>query len=244
VSLELNGSDATDASAGQRTSDDVVTVLAVDDEPALHEMLTTALAARFRVQSATNVSDALAKWRAARPDVLLLDLGLGEGSGIEVIVEVRKTSDTPVIVVTGDSRADSTVLALRLGADDYVVKPFDVHAMEARIDAVLRRASRSTERDAISRFDELAIDVRARQVFVHDELVSLTATEFDLLAFLAAQPRQAFTREQLLDAVWRSSSEWQTVATVTEHTRRLRVKLGPAARHVGTVYGRGYRFDP
>src|SRR4051812_22573881 len=233
MSLDLDGPDS--------VAQQIASVLVVDDDHEMHELLTTAFGARFRVQSATTMNDALVKWRAMRPDVVLLDLALADGSGIEVIVEIRKTSDTPVIVLTGDSRSKSSVLALRLGADDYVVKPFDIHEVEARIEAVLRRSTRSRERGGISRYDELAIDTRARQVFVDDELVSLTATEFDLLAYLASQPRQVFTREQLLDAVWRSNSEWQTIATVTEHTRRLRMKLGVAARHVGTVYGRGYR---
>ena len=219
-------------------------VLIIDDDRELHELMCAALSPRFRVQSAANVSEGLKMWRAMQPDLLLLDLSLGDGSGIEVLVEIRKTSDAPVIVVTGDSRSESLVLALRLGADDYIVKPFSLAEVEARVDAVLRRSNRTGERGPIVRFDDLAIDIRARQVFVDDELVHLTATEFDLLAYLTSQPRQAFTREQLLDAVWKSNSEWQTVATVTEHTRRLRTKLGSAARHISTVYGRGYRFDP
>ena len=241
MSVNLSGLDAT---ANSDASDSTAIVLIVDDDPELHELLSAALSPRLRVQSAKNLSDGLMMWRAMRPDLVLLDLSLGDGSGIEVLVEIRKSSDVPVIVVSGDSRSESLVLALRLGADDYIVKPFSLGEVDARVDAILRRASRTNERGPILRFDEVTIDSRARQVFVDDELIHLTATEFDLLAYLAAQPRQAFTREQLLDAVWKSNSEWQTVATVTEHTRRLRSKLGTAAKHIATVYGRGYRFDP
>ena len=238
VNLSFDSSTTTDVGR------EAAIVLIVDDDPDVHTLLSAALRPRLRIQSAQSASDGLMMSRAIRPDLVLLDLTLGDGSGIEVLTEIRAASDVPVIVISGDSRSESLVQSLRLGADDYVVKPFRLGEVEARVDAVLRRATRENGRSPISSYDDLMIDSRARQVFVNGEAIRLTATEFDLLAHLATWPRQVFTREDLLDAVWRSNPEWQTAATVTEHTRRLRSKLGPASKHIATVYGRGYRFDP
>jgi DNA-binding response OmpR family regulator len=218
------------------------TVLVVEDDIAHRELLSSALGPRVRAHGAGSVSEALTLWRSLQADLMLLDLGLDGGSGLEVLVEVRKTSTAPVIVVTADGRPETSVLALNLGADDVITKPFDIHEVAARIAALLRRTH--SPRSAVARYGDLAIDISARRVFVAGSVIHLTPTEFDLLAYLAAGPQQAFTREQLLDAVWSSNPEWQTLATVTEHTRRLRDKLGPAAKHISTVYGRGYRFDP
>jgi DNA-binding response OmpR family regulator len=218
------------------------TVLIVEDDVTHRELLSGALGTGVRTYGAGSVNEALTLWRSLQADLLLLDLGLEGGSGFEVLVEIRKTSTAPIIVVTADARRETSVLALNLGADDVIVKPFDVYEVAARIGALLRRTQ--APRTTVARYGDLAIDTSARQVFVEGTLIHLTPTEFDLLAFLAGRPNQAFTREQLLDSVWSSNPEWQTLATVTEHTRRLRDKLGPAAKHIATVYGRGYRFDP
>jgi DNA-binding response OmpR family regulator len=133
-----------------------------------------------------------------------------------------------------------------MGADDYVVKPFSAGELTARINSVLRRA-RPVAGKAESESDVLRIDPTAREAHVRGVLVDLTAKEFDLLAFLAASPRQVFTRAQLLDHVWSSSSEWQDTATVTEHVRRLRQKVEVDPEHpalLRTVRGVGYRFEP
>ena len=134
-----------------------------------------------------------------------------------------------------------------MGADDYVVKPFSPGELTARIDSVLRR-SRPTSAPARGLvFGALEIDQMARDVHVGGRLIELTAKEFDLLAFLASSPRQVFSRDQLLEHVWSSSSEWQGPATVTEHVRRLRRKIERDPEHplfLHTVRGVGYRFEP
>ena len=202
-----------------------------------------ALRTRFRTQGADTVERALGQWRSTRPALVLLDLVLDGGSGLEVLVEIRRSSQVPIIVTATDDRAETCVLALRFGADDFVVRPFDLSVLEARIDAVLRRSTAQHQSLTIGCPEHLEIDVESHQVFVQGDEVHLTRIEFNMLAHLAANLRQVFTREQLLEAVWLSRSEWQAGATVTEHMRRLRTKLGPAADHIKTVYGRGYRLD-
>jgi DNA-binding response OmpR family regulator len=141
------------------------------------------------------------------------------------------------------------VIGLKMGADDYVTKPFSAAELSARIESVLRRAAMRGTPEATSRltFDGLAIDLVTREVSVAGEKAEMTAKEFDLLAYLAGSPRQVFSREQLLQQVWGSSSHWQSDATVTEHVRRLRRKIEvdpDNPRWIATVRGVGYRFEP
>ena len=168
--------------------------------------------------------------------------------GFGVLAEVREKLDLPVVLVTGRGAVQDRVLGLRLGADDYVVKPFSTSELIARIDAILRRRTPSEGAEpGLRTFGALVIDADAREVVVDGRRVHLTAKEFELLRFLSASPRQVFSREQLLRSVWESSGEWQDVATVTEHVRRLRIKIeaSPARpRWVVTVRGVGYRFEP
>jgi len=183
------------------------------------------------------------------PDLVLLDVLMPTTDGIELLQQIRVASDVPVIMLTALGNEADRVLGLRMGADDYVVKPFSAGELTARIDSVLRR-TRSTNGDSeqvVQPSETLRIDATSRDVRVRGELVDLTAKEFDLLTFLAASPRQVFTRAQLLDHVWASSSEWQDTATVTEHVRRLRQKIEQDPENpllLQTVRGVGYRFEP
>jgi two-component system, OmpR family, phosphate regulon response regulator PhoB len=217
-------------------------VLVVDDDASQRHLLTAELSPRFRTHWATTVDQGLAQWRSVGPDLVVIGLELA-GGGLDVLLEIRRGSSLPLIVVSADDRDESCVLALRLGADDYVVKPFSVPVLAARIETVLRRGADLGATSIISGSKDLRIDLGARQVFVEDQEVRLTPIEFDVLALLASQPRQVFSREHLLQSVWDSNPDWQSLATVTEHIRRLRQKLGPAAGHITTVFGRGYRFD-
>ena len=196
------------------------------------------------VETASDGPTALSKALAGPLDVLILDLDLPGLDGLDVLESIRASSDVPVIIVTGRRAEGDRVLGLDLGADDYVVKPFSTRELAARIRTVLRRGRAATRELA---FGELHIDLASRQVEVSGRDVELSRLEFDLLVFLARAPRRAFTREELLRGVWRSSGDWQTVATVTEHVRRLRLKLEPDADergHIRTVRGVGYLFEP
>jgi len=199
----------------------------------------------YKVGEATDGPGTLREASLGRYDLVVLDLGLPGLDGEEVLARLRRDSALPVIVLTGRSEEAERVRVLNLGADDYVVKPCSLPELEARIRAVLRRGQPAP---AVSRIehDGLMIDRAAHRVEVDDQPVDLTPKEFDLLVFLAATPDQVFTREELLEHVWGSTQEWQDPATVTEHVRRLRLKLesDPARpKWLHTVRGIGYRFS-
>jgi DNA-binding response OmpR family regulator len=223
-------------------------VLVVDDEPMVREVVATYLARDgFAVDVACDGAAALAQWRAVRPDLVVLDLMLPGIGGLDVLRRLRAEGDTPVIVLT--ARADETdrVSGLELGADDYVVKPFSPRELAARVGSVLRRTRPRPGPVAPLCFDGLSIDPVTRDVMVDGRLIELTPREFDLLAFMAAAPRQVFSRRQLLEQVWDSSPDYQDPATVTVHVRRLRQKLEHTPdqpRWLATVWGVGYRFEP
>jgi len=150
-----------------------------------------------------------------------------------------------VILLTAKSEEADRVIGLRLGADDYVVKPFSPAELVARVDAVLRRIDTSPEQEAPIELGDLSIDPAARRVFVRGEEALLTQREFELLLFMARHPGQVFSRNQLMDAVWQYAFYTDT-STVTVHIRRLRAKIeiDPAEpRHIQTVWGVGYRFQ-
>lgn len=177
-------------------------------------------------------------------DLVILDLGLPGLDGEEVLARLRRDSSLPVIVLTGRSEEAERVRVLDLGADDYVVKPCSLPELDARIRAVLRRGQSAAGAARIEH-SGLVIDRTAHRVEVNGSEIELTPKEFDLLAFLAAAPDQVFTREELLEHVWGSTQDWQDPATVTEHVRRLRLKLESDPtnpRWLHTVRGIGYRF--
>ena len=181
-----------------------------------------------------------------RPDLIVLDLSLPGMSGLDLLRRLRSAGNpTPVVVLSGRSGEGDRIVGLDLGADDYLVKPFSLGELAARVRSVLRRASGrpvqpSTAEDPAP--PSLRVDARTREVELDGQRVPLTAREFDLLAFLVAHPRQVFTRAQLIEQVWSSSHGWQSEATVTEHIHRLRQKLGVG--HLITVRGVGYRSGP
>ena len=151
-----------------------------------------------------------------------------------------------VILLTAKGEESDRVIGLRLGADDYVVKPFSPAELVARVDAVLRRIDTSPVREAPIELSDMTLDPGARRVVVSGQEVGLTQREFDVLLFLARHPGQVFSRNQLMDAVWQYSFYTDT-STVTVHIRRLRAKIerDPARPdHIQTVWGVGYRFQP
>ena len=226
-----------------------IRVLVAEDDVDLQSFLRDTLEAEgMEVQSASDGAGALLAVGAEPPDIVLLDLDLPDLDGLEVLAAVRKRSDLPIIVLTGRRLEQDRVLGLERGADDYVVKPFSARELVARIRTVLRRTEHTTteaDSDDVLSFDGLVIVQRAREVTVDGKPVELTKREFDLLAFLAAHPRRVFSRQELLSQVWGSSEEWQVPATVTEHIRRVRLKVEPDPanpRWIHNVRGVGYRF--
>jgi DNA-binding response OmpR family regulator len=228
------------------------TVLVVDDEPMLRNLLCRLLRMEgYEVLEAEDGQTALEVCAKENPDLVLLDVMLPARDGLDVLGELRRTSDIPVILVSALAEEADRVTGLKMGADDYITKPFSAAELSARVESVLRRApmrsaSKATRSSSLS-FDGLVIDLGTREVRVAGEKAEMTAKEFDLLAYLAGSPRQVFSREQLLQQVWGSSSNWQSDATVTEHVRRLRRKIEDDPdnpRWITTVRGVGYRFEP
>ena len=227
-------------------------ILVVDDDAEITKMLENYLTGEgYEVLIASNGASAVSATSSAEPDLVLLDIVLGAEDGRDVLRELRLISDVPTIFLTGRGLESERIAGLKMGADDYIVKPFALGEVSARIESVLRRSGVSLAQNEIERpnlkFGELQINESTHEVRLSGELLDLTSKEFSLLAFLASSPRQVFSREQLLEHVWSSSSEWQNDATVTEHIRRLRSKIESDPDHprwITTVRGFGYRFEP
>ncbi|HEY1689538.1 MAG TPA: response regulator transcription factor [Solirubrobacteraceae bacterium] len=226
-------------------------VLVVDDEPTIGEVLCRYLQrAGFEAGCAGDGSQALAMSAQRRPDLVILDIMLPGVDGLEVmrILHGQEGPRPAVILLTAKGEESDRIVGLRRGADDYVVKPFSPAELLARVEAVLRRAGGAgDDGDAMPlRFDALQIDPAGRSVSLDGAEVSLTQREFDLLLFLARHPGRVFSRDQLIDLVWRLPF-CNDSSTVTVHVRRLRAKIEPdpsEPRFIQTVWGIGYRFQP
>ena len=226
-------------------------ILVVEDDADVRHLLQRLLEREgYKVSEARDALGAMQAIGTDAPDLVLLDIGLPDVDGMELLTRIRDRSGVPVIMLTGRAAEDDRIAGLRSGADDYVSKPFSSGELLARVESVLRRTAgggATIDDDAHLVFEGLRIDRSAREVRVGETVVPVTAKEFDLLTVLAAAPRQVFTREQLLRQVWDSSVEWQDDATVTEHVRRVRRKIEPdpdQPRWLVTVRGVGYRFEP
>jgi two-component system, OmpR family, response regulator ResD len=221
-------------------------VLVVDDEPIVREVLARYLEKDgFVVDVAEDGEQALAAYDAATPDLVLLDLMLPRLDGLEVFRRMRERRPTAVIMLTAKVEETDRVVGLELGADDYVTKPFSPREVVARVRAVLRRSAPSATGDVLS-IGDLRIDGSRREVLRAGAPVKLTRKEFDLLFVLASGAGRTFTRAELLEEVWDFAWDGDT-DTVTVHVRRLREKIedDPSTpRHLITVWGVGYRFDP
>ena len=221
-------------------------VLVVDDEPVVRDVLGRYLAREgFAVQEAVDGEAALAAIRAEAPQVVVLDLMLPRLSGLDVLKLVRLESDLPVIILSARVSEEERIAGLKLGADDYIVKPYSPREVVERVRAVLRRAEGRAERQRIVAGD-LVIDGDRRQVTRMGEPTHTTRREFELLYLLASHPGRTYTRAALVEELWGYAWTGPT-DTVTVHIRRLRRKIeaDPSdPRHLVTVYGVGYRFEP
>ncbi len=221
-------------------------VLVVDDEVRIAEIARDYLErAGFQVTIATNGADALALARSRRPDLVVLDLGLPRVDGLDVTRRLRRESNVPIVMLTARVDESDKLVGLELGADDYVTKPFSPKELVARVRAILRRVEAATPegRDVV-RAGDVTLDRRRMQAAVGDRAVDLTATEFALVATLAAQPGRVFTRTQLLDAI-RGTAVESFDRAIDAHVKNVRRKLEPDPRnprYVLTVHGVGYKF--
>ena len=218
------------------------TVLVVDDERNIVQLVRLYLTKEgFRVESAGNGREAVEKAAVIRPDLVVLDLMLPELDGLEVCRRLRKDSNVPIIMLTARGDDVDRIVGLELGADDYVVKPFNPRELVARVKAVLRRSESSGPGARLLRFADLEVDLDRREVRIAGELVALRPKEFDLLAVLAGSPGIVFERERLLQLAW-GCDYFGDTRTVDVHVTWLRDKLSRGTARIQTIWGVGYKL--
>jgi two-component system alkaline phosphatase synthesis response regulator PhoP len=223
----------------------MATILIIEDEPELVKVLRSYLElAGYTVLAAGRGDTGLSTWEHMRPDLVLLDLNLPGLDGLDVAREIRRKSDTPIIMLTARVEEMDELIGLEIGADDYLPKPFSPRVVVARVRALLRRVAAVPASAPILRVADLEIDPEAHTVSRAGQPVDLTPTEFNLLAGMAAQPGRVFTRFQLLEFNPGTAFEGYE-RTVDAHIKNLRAKLEAdpkKPRYVETVFGIGYKF--
>jgi DNA-binding response OmpR family regulator len=221
------------------------TILVVDDQSSVRQLVQDYLTEQgFRVVTATDGQNALYTARHEQPDLILLDIMMPRMDGYQFLRQFRQERQTPVIFITAREEETDAVLGLDLGADDYVIKPFRMRELSARIHAVLRRMEDSPERNEVLRGGGIELDRRTHIVCIEDSLVTLTPIEFDLLATLMRSPGRVFSRDELVTELTDSGFAGLE-STLNVHVRNLRMKIekdpgNPC--YVETVFGIGYRF--
>ena len=224
-----------------------VSVLIVEDDLNIQELLRMYLEKEgYAVTVAADGGQGLAKYRAIKPDMVLLDVMMPVMDGWEVCRAIRAESQTPIIMLTAKGETDDKVTGLKCGADDYVTKPFEMKELLARIEAVLRRTA-GTAAEATARrlvFDKMSIDMDAFELVVDGKKVDTPPKEMELLFYLASSPNRVYTRNQLLDEVW-GFDYFGDSRTVDVHVKRLREKLEGVSEKwsLKTVWGVGYKFE-
>lgn len=225
------------------------TILVVDDEQSYRDALSVALQREgFVVETAADGPEAIARFDASRPALVLLDVMLPLMSGVDVCRELRIRSQVPIIMVTARNAEIDAVVGLEVGADDYVTKPFRLRELVARVRAALRRAPNregETSDHEIIEVDDVKLDAARHEVFVHDSLVALPLKEFELLELLLLNAGRVLTRDVLIDRIW-GPNYYGDTKTLDVHIKRLRAKLeaDPAnPNRIVTVRGVGYRYE-
>jgi DNA-binding response OmpR family regulator len=221
------------------------TILVVDDQSSVRQLLQDYLTEQgFRVITATDGQNALYSARHDQPDLVLLDVMMPKMDGYQFLRQFRQERQTPVIIITAREEETDAVLGLDLGADDYVIKPFRMRELLARIRAILRRIDDTSTKFELLRTGEIVLDERTHTVMVKDEPVSLTPIEFDLLMVMMRSPGRVYTRTELVDLL--SDSGFAGLEnTLNVHIRNLRSKVEPEPgnpTYIETVFGVGYRF--
>ena len=224
-----------------------VSVLVVEDDKNIQELLQMYLEKEgYAVTTASDGGQGLAKFRAIKPDLVLLDVMMPVMDGWAVCRAIRAESQVPVIMLTAKGETDDKVTGLKSGADDYITKPFAMKEVLARIEAVLRRSDRTAGEKPSRRlvFEKLIIDMDAFELIVDGKKVDTPPKEMELLFYLASSPNRVYTRNQLLDEVW-GFDYFGDSRTVDVHVKRLREKLEGASDQwsLKTVWGVGYKFE-
>ena len=222
-----------------------IKILVVDDDENICELLRLYLEKDgYDVQIALDGEAALEKFKHYNPDLILLDIMMPKKDGFHVLQEIRKTSDVPVIMITAKAESFDKLQSFDFGTDDYIVKPFDVKEVLARIKAILRRSTNAAEEKLRIEYDNLIIDKVSFEVRIKGKVVEMPPKELELLFHLASNPNKVYTRDQLLDEVW-GFEYYGDSRTVDVHIKRLREKLDVVSPqwNLKTVWGVGYKFE-
>jgi len=222
--------------------DDAPTILVADDDRHIVDLVSFYLRrAGFAVETAFDGDEAMRKVSATNPALAILDIMMPGQDGLQICRTLRARGDLPILLLTARSAPIDRIAGLRLGADDYVTKPFEPEELVARVEAILRRSRRdSAPLEAVLRVGDLEVDTRARTAAAAGRALTLTPREFDLLATLTRMPDMVLDREHLLDLVWGTS--FYALRTVDVHVARLREKLKGSSVRIDTVWGSGYRL--
>lgn len=219
-------------------------ILIVDDEKGVVDMLKNYFEKQaFQVYTAFNGMEAL-KRAACNPDIVLLDINMPEMDGLAVCQRIREFITCPIIFLTARIESADKIIGFQAGADDYIVKPFDLDELGARVAAHLRREQRRQGNRAVRFFGELTIDYAARTITVNGDAVSMSKREFDIVELLSLNPGQVFDRERIYETVWGIDRDGNS-DTVMEHIRKIRAKLGAHTpySYINTVWGCGYKWN-
>ena len=204
-------------------------ILIVDDEPGIVEMLQSYFAAEYQVLTASSGAEALQK-AAANPDLILLDINMPRLDGLSVCRQLRDHLNCPILFLTARIEQSDKIVGFAAGADDYIVKPFDLDELAARVQAHLRREQRRQGKASVRFFGDLTIDYNAREVTVQGQNVPLSKREFEIVALLSLHPGQVFDREHIYEAVWGIDGAGNS-DTIMEHIRKIRAKLAACTMH-------------
>lgn len=225
-----------------------VNILVIEDEPDIRRNLEYNLGREgFKASSVGSLDEANEKLKSKKFDLILLDLMLPDGSGLDLCKKIKSNSETeatPIIILTAKDDEVDKVVGFELGADDYVTKPFSVRELILRVKAILKRSDTKTKEvvEVERQFGDLKIDVDSHEVHVDSQLIELTALEFRLLKELVDKRGRVQSRDQLLSEVWGYNAK-VTTRTVDTHIKRLREKLGSMGKYVQTIRGVGYKFS-
>ena len=219
-------------------------ILIVDDEKGVVDMLKSYFEMHsFRVYTAYNGKDAL-KQAAHNPDLVLLDINMPDIDGLTVCEKIRNHISCPILFLTARIETADKIKGFQVGADDYIVKPFDIDELGARVAAHLRRESRKQEQTVFRFFSDMAIDYSKREVTIKENVISLTRREFDIVELLSVNAGQIFDRERIYELVWGLDGDGSS-DTVMEHIRKIRSKFAAVSHYdyIETVWGMGYKWN-
>ena len=218
-------------------------LLIVDDEPGIVDIIVSYFSPYYDILTAYSGNEALKKL-SYQPDLILLDINMPEMDGLTVCQKIRSYITCPILFLTARIESSDQIIGFQVGADDYIVKPFDLDELRARIAAHLRREQRRQNRSVVRFFQELTLDYSSRTAVIHEQIIPLSKREFDIVELLSLNAGQVFDRERIYELVWGIDGDGNS-DTIMEHIRKIRAKLAACTLHsyIDTVWGCGYRWN-